>query len=104
VTTLLAVLVVGVGSLAFRLTPLLGARRLPEALVRVAARAGMSALAALVVRTVVQHRDPSVPDAPLLAALSLATGLAVAALGRPVLVALAAGTACYLALGVLLAW
>ena len=97
-SVLLAVLVVGGGSLLFRLAPLLGARRLPDGLTRVAGWAGLSVLAAITVRAVAAHRDPAVPAAPLLAAVSVAAGLYLAFRGRSLLLSAAAGAGCYLAL------
>ena len=95
---LLAVLVVGAGSLLLRLAPLLGARRLPDRLPRIAGWAGLSVLAAFTVRAVLGHHDPAVPGAPVLAALAVAGGLFLAFRGRSLLFAVAAGTACYLVL------
>ena len=90
-TVALAVGVVGAGSLLFRLLPLLGAARVPVALSRAAGWAGLSVLAALVVRSVVRHQDPEVPAAPLLAALALAVALGLAHRGRSALVSVARG-------------
>jgi branched-subunit amino acid transport protein AzlD len=105
-TVPLAVLVVGVGSLVFRLLPLLGARRLPERLTTVAGWTGLCLLAALTVRTVVQHQDPSLPDvpgvAPLLAAVSVGAGLLLAFRGRSTLLAVSAGGTTYVLLAALL--
>lgn len=97
-TVLLAVLTVGAGSLLFRLVPLLGARRLPDWLTRVAGWAGLSVLTAITVRAVAGHQDPAVPAAPLLAAVAVGAGLYLAFRGRSVLVAVSAGAACYLVL------
>lgn len=101
---LLAVLVVGAGSLLFRLAPLLGAERLPERVSRTATWAGVSVLAAITVRSVVTHEDatlPSATPAPLLAALAVGLGLLLAHRGRSVLVAVASGAAAYLVLSAL---
>ena len=95
---LLAVLAVGGGSLLFRLAPLLGARRLPDRLTRVAAWAGLSVLTAITVRAVAAHRDPAVPAAPLLAAVCVGVGLYLAFRGRSLLLAAAAGAGCYVVL------
>lgn len=104
-TTVVALLLVGAGSLAFRLVPLLGAARIPESVSRVAGWAGASVLAAVVVRGVLHHQDPSIPYAVPVAVLALAVALTVAARGRPVLVVLGAGAGAYLALStVLAAW
>jgi branched-subunit amino acid transport protein len=95
---LLAVLAVGGGSLLFRLTPLLGAHRLPDRLSRVAGWAGLSVLTAITVRAVAGHQDPAVPAAPLLAAVSVGAGLYLAFRGRSLLLAAAAGASCYIVL------
>ena len=97
-TVLLAVLAVGAGSLVFRLLPLLGAHRLPDRLARIAGWAGLAVLSAITVRAVALHRDSAVPGAPLLAALSVGAGLALAYRGRSVLVSVASGAATYLVL------
>jgi branched-subunit amino acid transport protein len=97
-TVLLAVLVVGAGSLAFRLGPLLGADRIPDAVTRVAGWAGLSMLAAVVVRTVVRHDDPVTSVAPLLGAAAVAVCLLLTASGRSLLLAVGAGGTTYLAL------
>lgn len=97
-TVLMAVLVVGGGSLLFRLAPLLGAERLPDGLARAAGWAGLSVLAALTARSVVTHQDatlPQVTPAPLVAAVAVGLGLFLAHRGRSVLVALASGAAAY---------
>ena len=101
-TVLLAVLAVGAGSLLFRLAPLLGAERLSDRVTRLAGWAGLSVLAAITVRAVVLHDDPSVSWAPLLAALSVGAGLVLAFRGRSQLVAVAAGAASYLVLAAVL--
>lgn len=97
-SVLLAVLAVGGGSVLFRLAPLLGAHRLPDGLTRVAGWAGLSVLTAITVRAVAAHHDAGVPAAPLLAAVSVATGLCLAYRGRSLLVAAATGAGCYLVL------
>lgn len=102
-TVLLAVLVVGAGSLLFRLVPLLGAERLPDRLTRVAGLAGVSVLAAMVVRTVLHHEDPGVPGAPLLAALCVGGGLFLAFRGRSSVLPIVAGAASYVVLSAALA-
>lgn len=93
---LLAVLAVGAGSLTFRLGPLLGADRLPAAVTRVAGWAGLSMLAAVVVRTVLHHEDSGVPAAPLLGAAAVTVCLLLTARGVSLLLAVAAGGATYL--------
>lgn len=97
-TTIVALLLVGLGSISYRLLPLLGAGRLPEGVSRAAAWAGLSVLAAVTVRGVLHHRDDSTPWAVPIALVSVALGLVVAARGRPVLVVLAVGAGSYLAL------
>lgn len=97
-TTVLALVLVGAGSVAYRLLPLLGARRLPDQVSRVAGWAGLSVLVAVAVRGALHHRDESVPGAPLVALVSLAVGLLLAARRLPMLVVLLAGAGCYLAL------
>jgi branched-subunit amino acid transport protein len=104
-SVLLAVLVVGLGSLVFRLVPLLGAELLPARLTRTAAWAGLSVLAALTVRSVATHQDASLPHlapAPLVAGVAVGLGLVLARRGRPVLLAVASGAAAYLVLAWLL--
>lgn len=102
-TVLIAVLVVGAGSLAFRIVPLLVARRLPDQLARVAGWAGLAVLAAITVRAVALHRNDEVPGAPLLAAISVGLGLALAYWGRSVLVSVASGATTYLCFAAALA-
>ncbi len=97
-TTLVALLLVGAGSLAFRMLPLLGAARVPERLSTVAGWAGLSVLVAVTVRGVLHHEDPSVPWAVPLALVSVGLALALAARGRPPLVVLIVGATTYLAL------
>ena len=94
----LAVAVVGAGSLFFRLAPLMGAHLLSDRLARLSGWAGLAVLAAISVRAVVLHRDDTVPGAPLLAALAVGTGLVLAHRGRSVLTSVASGAAVYLAL------
>ena len=97
-TTVVALLIVGAGSLAYRLLPLLGAARVPEAVSRVAGWAGVSVLAAVSVRGVLQHQDRSIPGAVPVAVVAMAVALAVAVRGRGMLVVLGAGAGAYLAL------
>jgi branched-subunit amino acid transport protein AzlD len=101
-SVVLAVTVVGVGSLVLRLLPLLGATQIPDRLSVHAARAAMAVLAAMTVRTVLQHRDDSLAGAliaaPELAALAVGLGLWLAYRGRSVLVASTVGVATYLVL------
>ena len=97
-SVLVAVLVVGAGSLAFRVVPLLGARHLPDVLTNAAGLAGLAVIAALATRAVLHHEDAAVPAAPFLAAVSIGVGLLLAFRGRSVAVAVAAGLATYLVL------
>lgn len=97
-TAVLALVAVGVGSLLFRTLPLLGAARIPEYGARVAGWAGMSVLAAIVVRSVLHHQDAGVPLAVPIAAVSVGLGLVLAARGRHVALVLGAGAGCYLLL------
>lgn len=101
-TTVVALVVVGVGSLAYRLLPLLGAARVPESVSRAAGWAGLSVLAAVTVRGVLHHQDPTVPGPVAVAAVSVGLGLALAVRRLPMLVVLATATGCYLALSALL--
>ncbi len=104
-TTVVALLLVGAGSLAFRALPLLGATRLPEAMSTVAGWAGVSVLAAVTVRGVLGHRDDSIPWAVPVAVISTGVAMAVAARGRGMLVVLGVGAGTYLALSTLIgAW
>ena len=97
-TTVVALLIVGAGSLAYRLLPLLGAARVPEAVSRVAGWAGVSVLAAVTVRGVLHHHDRSIPWSVPVAVVALAVALAVAARGRGNLVVLGAGAGTYFGL------
>lgn len=100
-SVLVAVLVVGLGSLLFRMVPLVGAHRLPDRVAEAAGFAGVAVIAAITVRTVLHHQDSSVPAAPLVAALAVGVGLLLAFRGRPVPIAVAAGLASYLLLSAL---
>jgi branched-subunit amino acid transport protein len=105
-TVALAVAAVGLGSLLFRLAPILGSERLPEHVARAAGRAGLAVLAALVVRSVVTHHDDSLTApalAPAVAAVAVGLGLFLAHRGRSVLTTVAAGAAAYLFLSWLVA-
>jgi branched-subunit amino acid transport protein len=95
-TVLIAVLVVGAGSLVLRTAPLLAARRIPDRLTSLAGWAGLAVLAAMMVRAVLQHRDSSIPDARLVAAFSVGIGLLLAFRGRSVVLAVGAGGSTYL--------
>jgi branched-subunit amino acid transport protein len=97
-TTVVALVLVGAGSLAYRLLPLLGAARVPAAVSQAAGWAGLSVLLAISVRGVLHHEDPSIPGATAVAAVSVAIGLVLVLRGRPMLVALGAGAGSYLLL------
>ncbi|MET1060916.1 MAG: AzlD domain-containing protein [Nocardioides sp.] len=97
-TVLIAVLVVGAGSLLFRVVPLLGARHLPDPLTNAAGLAGLAVIAALSVRAVLHHEDAGIVAAPLVAAISIGVGLVLAFRGRSVATAVAAGLATYVVL------
>ncbi|MCW2761975.1 MAG: hypothetical protein JWR85_2176 [Marmoricola sp.] len=98
-SVLWAVLAVGVGSLLFRLVPLLGTRRRPDELSRIAGWTGLAVIAAIAVRSVLMHDDPCLPAAPLFAGLSVAAGLVLTFRGRSVLVAVGIGCSTYLIIG-----
>jgi hypothetical protein len=97
-TVLVAVALVGAGSLVFRLAPLLGAGRIPDRVTVVAGWAALSVLVAMTVRGVLDHQDPTVPGAVLVAAAAVGLGLLLAFQGRSALVAVAAGGATYVVL------
>jgi branched-subunit amino acid transport protein len=101
-TTILTLVVVSLGSLAFRLAPLLGAGRIPDPVARVAGWAGVSVLVAIAVRSVLHHQDTTTPSATLVAAVSVACGLVLAMRGRSILVVLVAAVVSYSALALLL--
>lgn len=94
-SVLLAVVVVGAGSLVFRLAPLLSPRHLPEWLTQGTAWAGMAVIAGISVRSVLLHEDATIPSAPALAAVSVLAGLVMAYRGRSVLVAVGVGVSAY---------
>jgi branched-subunit amino acid transport protein AzlD len=97
-TVLLAVAMVGAGSVVFRLAPLLGAGLIPHRLTVLAGWAGLSVLVAMTVRAVLRYQDPAVPAASLVAAASVGLGLVLAFRGRSVLLAVALGALAYLLL------
>lgn len=101
-TTIVTLVVVSLGSLAFRLTPLLGAGRVPDPAAHVAGWAGVSVLVAIAVRSVLHHQDATTPWATLVAAVSVALGLVLAMRGRSILVVLIAAVVSYSALALLL--
>ena len=97
-SVLIAVALVGAGSLVFRLAPLLGARRIPDRLTVLAGWAALSVLVAMTVRGVLDHQDPTVPGAALVAAVSVGLGLVLAFQGRSALLAVVAGGSTYVVL------
>jgi branched-subunit amino acid transport protein len=101
-TTLVALLAVGLGSLAYRALPLLGADRVPEGVSRAAGWAGLSVLVAVTVRGVLRHEDPATPGSVVVAVLAVGLGLLLAARRRPMLVVLLAGAGTYVVLSWLL--
>jgi branched-subunit amino acid transport protein AzlD len=102
----LAVAVVGVGSLVLRVLPLVGATKIPDRLSLHAARAAMAVIAATTVRTVLRHRDDALAgapvSAPVLAAVAVAVGLWLAYRGRSMLAATGIGLVTYVALAAVL--
>ena len=97
-SVLIAVALVGAGSLVFRLAPLLGARRIPDRLTVLAGWAALSVLVAMTVRGVLDHQDPTVRGAALVAAISVGLGLFLAFHGRSALLAVVAGGSTYVVL------
>jgi branched-subunit amino acid transport protein len=102
-TTVVALVLVGVGSVAFRLFPLLGAARVPETVSTVAGWAGLSVLCAVTVRGVLNHQDHTIAWAAPVAAVSVGVGLVVAARGKGMLLVLVVGAATYLSLSTVVA-
>ena len=101
-SVVLAVLAVGLGSLAFRLVPLLSGRQVPAPLARGAGWAGMAVIAGMSVRSTVLHEDDSIPFAPVVALLAVTVCFVLALRGRSVLLAVGAGCASYVVVGALL--
>ncbi len=99
----LAVLAVGLGSLAFRLVPMLSGRQVPAPLARGAGWAGMAVIAGMTVRATVQHEDSSIPFAPVVALVAVTVCFVLAFRGRSVLLAVGAGCASYVVVGALVA-
>ena len=95
-SVVIAILVVGLGSLLFRAVPLVGAHRLPVRLAEAAGFAGLAVIAAVTVRSVLHHQDGSIAAAPLVGALAVGVGLLLAFRGRSVPVAVGVGLASYL--------
>lgn len=99
----LAVLAVGLGSLAFRLVPMLSGRQVPAPLARGAGWAGMAVIAGMTVRAKVLHEDASISFAPLVALLAVTVDFALAFRGHSVLLAVGAGCVAYVVSGAVLA-
>jgi branched-subunit amino acid transport protein len=101
-STVVAVLVAGLGSLLLRAVPLVGARHLPARVTAAAGYAGIAVIAGLTIRSVLDHHDDRLAAAPVVAAVAVATGLLAAFRGRSVPVAVAAGLTTYLVLAAIL--
>ena len=97
-TVVLAVVTVAVGSVLVRVLPLLAARRLPEAVGRLAGWAGAAVLAALAARGIALHQDPALPAAPPYAFVAMAVALVAAHKDRSLVFSLGAGAATYVVL------
>ena len=100
--TWLAVLAIGVGSIALRVAPLLTTRRLPERLTTAAGAGGMSVLVGFSARSVLEYADPATPYAVPVALVAVGTGLVAAVRGRGVLTSTGVGLVVYLAVAALL--
>jgi branched-subunit amino acid transport protein len=100
-TTLVTLVLVGAGSLAFRLVPLVRAARIPSAVSTLAGWAGVSVIAAIAVRGVLAHQDDSIPFAVPVAVVSAVVAVAFAVRGRGMLVVLGVGAGTYVALATL---
>jgi branched-subunit amino acid transport protein len=96
-TTVVALVLVGAASMAFRLAPLLGASRLPEQAARTAGWAGLGVLVAITVRAVLHHDAPGVDVPVAVAAVAVGCGLLQAHRGRSIPVVLLSGAAVYTA-------
>jgi hypothetical protein len=97
-TSWLAVLALGLGSIALRMAPLLSTRRLPERLTAAAGAVGMSVLVGFSARTVLEYADPTTPYAVPVAVTAVGAGLVAAFRGRGVLTSTALGLVSYVAL------
>jgi branched-subunit amino acid transport protein len=97
-TAWLAVLSIGLGSIALRVLPLLTTRRLPERLTAAAGAGGMSVLVGFSARSVLEYTDPGTPYAVPVAVVAVVAGLVAASRGRGVLTSTAVGLVVYLAL------
>jgi branched-subunit amino acid transport protein len=93
----IAVLLVGAGSYAFRLAPVLALGRgsPPPWVTRVLRLAGPAALTAMAATAVAQHERPGQAGAPLALGAAVAVGALAARRRRPAVAGLAAGLATY---------
>jgi hypothetical protein len=96
-TAWLAVLCIGVGSIALRVVPLLTTRRLSERLTAAAGAGGMSVLVGFSVRSVLEYVDPATRYAVPVAVVAVGVGLVAAFRGRGVLTSTAVGLLVYVA-------
>jgi hypothetical protein len=94
-TTWLAMLAIGLGSIALRTVPLLTTRRLPERLTAAAGAGGMSVLVGFSARLVLEYTDPATPYAVPVAVVAVAVGLVAALRGRGVLTSTGVGVVAY---------
>ena len=102
-SVVLAVLAVGIGSIGFRLVPLVTGRQVPPTMARAAGWAGLAVIAGITMRSTLLLRDPSFSLAPLVALVAVTVGFVLAFRGRSVLVAVGAGCASYVVLAAALA-
>jgi branched-subunit amino acid transport protein AzlD len=96
-TAWLAVLCIGVGSIALRAVPLLTTRRLPERVTAAAGAGGISVLVGFAVRSVLEYVDPATRYAVPVAVVAVGVGLVAAFRGRGVLTSTAVGLLVYVA-------
>ena len=96
-STWIALLVVGAGSYAFRLVPLMAGSRaaVVDRAQRALSYAGTAALSALVVTSISHQDDHGSAPGPLVAALAVLTGAAVVGRGGSMGKAIAAGMAVF---------
>ena len=104
-TTWIAVVLVGLGSYAFRVIPMLvgGRARRPGRVDRAIDHAGLAALTALVVAGVQDHDGGGRPGAALWAVAAVIAGTAVARRGGSMLAVVVAGLGSYWLLTLLVA-
>jgi branched-subunit amino acid transport protein AzlD len=96
-TAWLAVLCIGVGSIALRAVPLLTTRRLPERVTAAAGAGGISVLVGFAIRSVLEYVDPATRYAVPVAVVAVGVGLVAAFRGRGVLTSTAVGLLVYVA-------